>query len=215
MTEKGLREAKVLADKIRGQHIDAVYHSPLKRMVQTIKPILADLPDVYVEADKDLMGQGLGELEGGSYELLDFSSPRSADTHPGVECFDDFVSRLKQVTGRILGAQAPQVGQLDRVVAIATHGVGITSIFKVLESNTTCAGFNPPLAFRGPEAYEVRWTDSDDVAKLVVAKPAELPIKDCVVDWDRISGKPFEIVTWGKADSPRREMLNETSGRKI
>ena len=208
LTDKGHREAKVLADKLRGQQIDAIYHSPLNRMKQTIAPILADLPDVPVEADKDLMGQGLGELEGHPYELLDFSSPRSADNHPGVERFDDFVSRLKRVTGRIIGAQAPQVGQQDRVVAIATHGVGITSIFKVLESTTTCAGFNPPLALRGPEAYEVRWTDSDDVAKLVVAKPAELPIKDGVLDWEKIDGKPIEIVTWGKVDSPRREMLS-------
>ena len=208
LTEKGVREAQVLADKLKDQRIDALYHSPLKRMVQTVKPILDDKKDVYVEADPDLMGQGLGELEGGSYSLIDFSSPRSADDTTGAERFDDFVARLKAVMGRIVAAQAPKVGKEDQVVAVATHGVGITSIFKVLESTTTCVGFNPPLAVRGPEAYEVRWTDSDDVAKMVIAKPAELPVKDGTLDWEKINGKPFEIVYWGKVDSPRRELLN-------
>ena len=200
LTSKGHKEAQVVADKLKDQQIDALYHSPLLRMRQTIDPILKDRPAVDVRTDSDLKGQKLGDLEGGPYSLVDFGNPRDADGKPGVEAFDDFVRRLKRSTGSIVGEQAPLVRDEDGVVAIATHGVCVTSIFKCLESTTNCAGFNPPLAVRGPQAYEVRYTDSDDVAELVVEKPKDLPIKDGVLDWQRIDGKPFVIERWGKQE---------------
>ena len=200
LTEKGQREAKILADKLRGQEVDAIYQSPLLRIRQTIQPILAHLSDVPVYADADLMGQGLGKLEGGSYDMVDMGNPRSADGHSGVELFDEFVRRLKRSFSRIVGAEAPQVGTQDRTVVIATHGVGITSIFKMLESTPSCDGFNPKLASRGPDAYEVRWTDSDDVARVVVSQPGSLPIKNGVLDWAALSGEPFLIELWGKKE---------------
>ena len=200
LTEKGHREAQVVANKLHNQHIDAVYHSPLTRMVQTIKPILSGHANVQLHPDGDLKGQCLGELEGGSYDLVDMSNPRSADGQPGVELFDDFVRRLMRAFARIAGAEVPQVGHQDRTVMVATHGVCITSIFKALEASPSCEGFNPKLATRGPEAFEVRWTDSDDVAKLVVAQPGNLPIKDGLLDWSAVSGHPFLIERWGKKE---------------
>ena len=144
------------------------------------------------------MGQALGQLEGGSYDMVDMSNPRSADGRPGVELFDDFVRRLKRSFARIIGKEAPQVGEKDRTVIIATHGVGITSLFKALEATPSCDGFNPRLATRGSEAFEVRWTDSDDVARLVVLQPANLPTKEGSLDWSKVSGQPFLIERWGK-----------------
>ena len=200
LTEKGHKEAQILTEKLRGQHIDAIYHSPLIRIVQTIQPIVAQLPDVRLYADDDLKGQSLGELEGGSYDSIDMGNPRSADGGPGVELFDDFVWRLKRVFGRVVGQEAPQVTEMDRTVLVATHGVGITSLFKVLEDSPSCQGFNSKLAIRGPEAFEVRWTDSDDVARLVVLQPRDLPIKEELLDWDRLQGQTFLIEQWGKRE---------------
>ena len=201
LTEKGHKEAQILAQKLKDQPIDALYHSPLTRIVQTIQPILSDHPDIPVFADSDLKGQSLGELEGGSYDTIDMSNPRSADGQPGVELFDDFVRRLKRVFARIVGAEAPKaVGPRDRTVVIATHGVGITSLFKVLEATPSCGGFNPKFATRSANAFEVRWTDSDDVARLVVLRPADLPIEDGVLDWSAVSGEPFLIESWGKME---------------
>ncbi|OCT46650.1 putative histidine phosphatase [Cladophialophora carrionii] len=200
LTEKGLREGEALAKKLQNQRIDAVYHSPLNRIVQTIRPILADRSDTLVHADADLTGQSLGQLEGGSYDTIDMSNPRSADGQPGVELFDDFVRRLKKVFAVIVGTESRHVGEQDRTVLIATHGVGITSLFKALEASPSCEGFNPKLAVRGPEAYEVRWTDSDDVAKIVVPRPRDLPVKDGSLDWSALSGQPFVIERWGKRE---------------
>jgi broad specificity phosphatase PhoE len=198
LTEKGHQEARILAEKLRGQQIDAIYHSTLTRIVQTIQPILSDHPNVQIHADADLKGQSLGELEGGSYDTIDMSNPRSADGQPGVELFNDFVRRLKRTLARIVGTEAPKVGQRDRTVVIATHGVGITSLFKTLEATPSCQGFGPKVAVRGPQAFEVRWTDSDDVARLVVSQPADLPIRDGLLDWSMVSGQPFLIESWGK-----------------
>ena len=104
LTPKGLREAEILGEKIKDQqqHIDAIYRSDLKRMIQTIEPILENFSDVPVKADADLRGQCLGRLEGGSYDQVDFGNPRSADPQEGVERFDDFVGRLKGALGRIV-----------------------------------------------------------------------------------------------------------------
>lgn len=200
LTDNGHRDAEIVGEKLRGENIAAVYHSPLIRMVQTIQPLLKDHSNAVVEADRDLMSQGLGELEGQSYDNIDLGNPRDADGKPGVESFDDFVRRLKRSMGRIIGTHAPQVGQQDRAVVIATHGVCITSIFKTLESTPHCERFNPPLAIRGLKAFEVRYPDSKEVAKLVVPIPATLPVKDGVVDWESISGKPFLIELWGRQD---------------
>ncbi len=202
LTERGLRDARVLADQLQNQPIDAVYHSPLTRIVQTIRPILDDHPSAKVHADPDLRGQYLGELEGGSYDLVNMNDPRSADGRPGVELFDDFVRRLKKCLARILGAELPLVVDRPRTILIATHGVCITSLFKMLEASPSCHHFNPPLAVRGPHAFEVRWTDSDDVARLVVPRPTTLlsHVKDGVLDFSQISGRPFLIDRWGKEE---------------
>lgn len=200
LTEEGHEEAQILAEKLRGHQIHAIYHSPLTRILQTIQPILSDQPNAQVHADADLKGQALGELEGGSYDTVDMSNPRSADGQPGVEDFDDFVKRLKRAFARIVGAEAPQVEERDRTVLIATHGVGITSLFKTLEATPSCQDFNPKLAIRGPHAFEVRYTDSDDIARLVVLQPASLPIKQGSLDWSMISGQPFLIEHWGKEE---------------
>jgi broad specificity phosphatase PhoE len=163
------------------------------RITQTIEPILKSRSVSNIYADANLKGQGLGDLEGLTYDKVDFGNPRDADVQPGVEKFDDFVQRLKDVTGHIIAIEAPKVGETDRVVLVASHGVCITSIFKVLEDTAPCNGFAPPVALRGPDAYEVRWTDSDDVAKMVVAEPSKLPIKDEQLEWEKIDGKPFLV----------------------
>lgn len=128
------------------------------------------------------------------------SNPRSADNQPGVECFDDFVIRLKRAFARIVGTEALKVGPRDRTVVVATHGVGITSLFKTLESSQDYQGFNPVIARRGSQAFEVRWTDSDDVARLVVLRPGDLPIEEGVLSWERVEGEPFLIERWGKRE---------------
>lgn len=208
LTEKGIREARIMADQLKSEHIDALYHSPLQRMVQTVQPILDAHPNLPVYADPDLRGQGLGDLEGGSYDSVNLNDPRSADSNPTVEKFDDFVARLKRAMGRIIGQQAPLASSksADRTVVVATHGVGTTSIFKTLESTPECHGLNPVLAVRGPKAFEVRVTDSDDVCRLVVEKPEELPVREGRLEWERIEGKPFLIEYWGKEEKVGRKI---------
>ena len=53
---------------------------------------------------------------------------------------------------------------------------------------------------RGIAAYEVRWTDSDDVAKIVVERPFDLPVAGGSSDWNQISVQPFRTEQWGKRE---------------
>lgn len=218
--------------------IHAIYHSPLLRIRQTIAPYLdlcataagggrggqqppsssSLLPKPAVHADDDLKGQFLGPLEGKGYDSIDMGSPRSADVVEGVEIFDDFVARLLRVFGRIVAAEAaPLASGRDgrgeeegeqRVVMIATHGVGITSLFKAMEASPACDNFGSAVARRGDGAYEVRWTDADDVARVRVESVGELVLgRDNegreTVDWEglRREGKVlFVIEEWGKKE---------------
>ena len=97
--------------KLAAQKVDAIYHSPLTRIRQTIQPLLDQRPkgSISTRADPDLRGQCLGELEGGSYDSVDLQNPRSADGKPGVELFDDFVRRFSRSFDRIVAAEAPLV----------------------------------------------------------------------------------------------------------
>lgn len=202
LTENGHRDAHTVAEKLKTENISAIYHSPLIRMKQTIEPIRKDHPGAPLTEDADLRGQGMGELEGGSYDLVDMSNPRSADGKPGVELFSDFVKRLLRSMARVLGEQIPQVNGQNRVIVIATHGVCITSIFKALENTPQCEGFFPhAIAERGPEAYEVRYPDSTDVARLVVRDLEKLSVKNGLLEWQDIQGSPILIEKWGRKDS--------------
>ncbi|KXS98027.1 hypothetical protein AC578_8769 [Pseudocercospora eumusae] len=208
LTTKGLEEAKFLAQKLNSDKIDIIYHSPLTRMLQTIEPILSSRPDLEHISDPDLRGQSLGTLEGESYDKLNMSSPRSAEEQfpdVGVELFDDFVRRLKKSLGKIIGIEALKMpsDQKERTVAIATHGVCITSLFRVLLDREPCDGFNGVLAEQGPEAYEVRWTDSDDVARVEVRGVEALPIRNGELEWEKLEGmepKRFFVERWGKGE---------------
>ena len=200
LTDKGHREAGVLASKLASTPIDVVYHSPLLRMQQTIAPILKDRKDVEVISDADLRGQGLGVLEGGSYDDIDMSNPRSSDGTEGGELFDQFVQRIVKCFGRSLAKEAPKTSERGRTVAIAAHGVVITSIFKALEGSEK-GWDNGGVAKRGPDAYEVRWTDSDDVARMVVdAKDVKTKERGKEVDWNAMDKGVMLIEYWGKKE---------------
>ncbi|KAF7185445.1 Broad-specificity phosphatase [Pseudocercospora fuligena] len=208
LTPKGIEEAKVLAQNLKSDKIHIIYHSPLTRMLQTIEPILSSRPDLEHISDPDLRGQSLGTLEGESYDKLNMSSPRSAEEQfpdVGVELFDDFVKRLKKSLGNIIGIEALKLSsdQKERTVVIATHGVCITSLFRVLLNREPCDGFNGMLAEQGPEAYEVRWTDSDDVARVEVRGVETLPITNGELEWEKLEGvdpKRVWIERWGKRE---------------
>jgi broad specificity phosphatase PhoE len=207
LTANGHSDAVKIAQKLATTPIAAIYHSPLLRIRQTIQPLLDQrLPNpVPHYADPDLMGQRLGTLEGGSYDTVDLNNPRSADGQPGVEIFDDFVRRLKRALGLILAAEAPQVTPaMSRVIVVATHGVGITALLMALEGTLRPADGAPffphRLACRGPYAYAVRWPDSDDIAKVVISRPGDLPILNGGLDWNDIDQDSFVIEAWGKKE---------------
>ena len=233
LTELGQSQAATLTTKLLSQYpasaITAIYHSPLLRIRQTIAPLLAELDGrgvdaaeqyvdlqgrgevkgVKVVSDADWKGQALGKLEGGSYDSIDMGNPRSADGGEGVEAFDVFVERVRGAFGRCLAAELKRLKGDEaggkKVLVVATHGVGITSLFKVLEGSLQPEegkeGYEwRRVARRGDGAYEVRWTDSDDIASLVLEQPEELAVGEEAVQWGKVKGEPFLIEYWGKKE---------------
>lgn len=63
LTEKGIEQAKELAQKVREKQIDLIISSPLKRALETSK-IVSDICRIPMEVDRRLIEQNYGIYEG-------------------------------------------------------------------------------------------------------------------------------------------------------
>jgi 2,3-bisphosphoglycerate-dependent phosphoglycerate mutase len=142
----GIEQAERLADRLAGEHIDAIYVSTLCRTVQTAGP-LAQRLRIPPRVEADLREVFLGEWEGGLFRVKaaerDPAFVRAMeeerwDPIPGGENQDAFAARVAAAIGRIHAAHPDQ-----RVVAV-THG-GV--IGQILATATR----SRPFAFVGPD----------------------------------------------------------------
>lgn len=74
LTEKGIRQAKDLAKRLRGISFDAIYSSPAGRALQTAE-ILRDGRDIEIREHPDLREMGLGDWEGMRSEEIEARFP--------------------------------------------------------------------------------------------------------------------------------------------
>jgi len=74
LTEKGIRQAKDLAKRLRGISFDAIYSSPAGRALQTAE-ILRDGREIEIREHPDLREMGLGDWEGMRSEEIEARFP--------------------------------------------------------------------------------------------------------------------------------------------
>jgi 2,3-bisphosphoglycerate-dependent phosphoglycerate mutase len=150
LTEKGLRDAAMLPQKLADIPLDALYSSPYKRAVDTIAPLAAarNLPVTLVENFRE---QTSGDVKVDKYAAHDTFICRCWADHdyhaPGGES-------LRMVQERNIAALEEVLReQRGKSVAIGTHGTALCTIINHYDPTRGLAYFEE---FRMVMPYVVR-----------------------------------------------------------
>jgi len=134
LSERGHEQATLLAKFLRGRTFDAIYASPMKRVAQTLKPLLAQPGRAAVVMN------GLKEVNFGDWTGLNFEQVREKfnvtafewlhqlelAAIPNAETVKTFRARVEPCVEQILRDHPGQT------VAIACHGGTIRMILSIL-----------------------------------------------------------------------------------
>ncbi|MGL4791007.1 MAG: histidine phosphatase family protein [Anaerotignaceae bacterium] len=124
LSQEGTRQAELLGERFKNIHIDELYSSPLKRAVDTAKPI-ANATGLEIKTNEKFKEINFGTWEGmtaveiakeygGAFE--DFINKPETCTFPGDTSFELVTQRLKEGMAEILGDKD------NMNIAIVSHG---------------------------------------------------------------------------------------------
>jgi 2,3-bisphosphoglycerate-dependent phosphoglycerate mutase len=146
LTDEGRRQAELIAERLCGESIDALYVSNLRRTAQTAAPLAAKL-GLTPHVEPDLREAHLGEWEGGvSAEKIAANGPIGErvlreerwDVIPGAEPAAEFTVRVRTAVERLVDDHT------GHQVAVFTHGGVIAEILAY-------AARSRPFAFVGAD----------------------------------------------------------------
>lgn len=143
LTERGMEQAKRLAEQVRGKRIDLIIASPMQRAMQTAQPA-AKVLGLPILADDRLMEQNYGVFEGVPRNDPAFLANKRqfAVRYPGGESMMDLAARvyaaLEDIRERYPG----------RIVLIVCHGAVCRTIrsFFVNMTNEEYFSYSPENA---------------------------------------------------------------------
>jgi 2,3-bisphosphoglycerate-dependent phosphoglycerate mutase len=124
LAPEGHDQAQLVAGRLAGEHIDAIYVTSLRRTAQTAAPLAARL-GLEPAVEPDLREIMLGEWEGGEFRrrvaeqdpiAVRMYAEQRWGVIPGAEQDEDFAARIRAAVTRMAAAHPDQ-----RVVAV-THG---------------------------------------------------------------------------------------------
>ncbi len=172
LSERGLRQAQVLARHLEDQKLDAVYASDLTRAMQTANP-LAQQRGIALRIDARLKERGFGLFEGHTYAEAEANWPheyaiwRQRDPGhavPGGESYRDARVRVLASLADIARAHAGQT------VAVVTHGGVLDIVYRAAHGipwETPRSHLLPNAsinrvraALPGPQLEVLAWADS-------------------------------------------------------
>ncbi len=132
LSERGRRQAQVLARHLQGRALDAVYASDLSRAIETAEP-LARERSAAVRIDPRLKERGFGLFEGHTYAEAEANWPQEyaiwrqrdpGHAVPGGESYRDARVRVLAALGDIARQHAGQT------VAVVTHGGVLDIVYR-------------------------------------------------------------------------------------
>jgi probable phosphoglycerate mutase len=122
----GHAQAERLAERLAGEHLDAIYVTNLARTMQTAAPLAQRLGMAPI-VEPDLREVYLGEWEGGEFRVRaaagdpifsQIFEQERWDVIPGAEALEEFDTRCARGLARIVGAHPD-----GRVMVVAHGGV--------------------------------------------------------------------------------------------
>ena len=172
LSDLGHTQARITADFLKNEHIDAVISSPLSRAMQTARPIASDRGLDIIE-DKDFMEMNFGKWEGMTTAEVDekYNGAFTQWKHemyktvcPGgegtVECYNRAVNALCTVAKKYEGKD----------ICITSHGALIKFMCGYLHKT--------PLE----KLQDIPWADNASVTKLEYANGSFKIIYECKSD---------------------------------
>jgi probable phosphoglycerate mutase len=161
LAPQGERQAELVADRLAGHAIDAIYVTTLRRTVQTAAP-LAERLGIEPRVEPDLREVHLGEWEGELYRqrvaeghplVVQMMVEQRWDVIPGAESPESLRGRVRGAIERIVAAHP------DERVVVFSHGGVIAEILAQV------ADTKRPFAFLGCDnasisqvvAFSGRW----------------------------------------------------------
>lgn len=127
LNDEGIRECLKLKAKLKDQHFDVCYMSPLIRTVQTAMIVVGER--VLTIPDKRLIERDMGELEGTSADLYDHDKFWDYDlnfTDFGVEKIQDVFARCREFLDYVYEHNA------GKDIIIVSHAVPIRALRHLL-----------------------------------------------------------------------------------
>jgi len=154
LTEKGIRQARRLAERMKDENIDCIYSSDLKRAYDTAN-FIADIKDLDVFIDKKLREINGGDWENISFddliktwpeELFNLNNCLYNLSAPNGENVLDFYARIVSSIERIISENE------NKNICIVTHGTAIKLIL--------CYFYSRPIE----EVETIMWSDNTAVS---------------------------------------------------
>jgi len=146
LSQRGLAQARRLAERLRGNPIGGVLASDLPRASQTASCV-AEAVGSPLELEPLLRERDFGRIRGTAYADLDCDPFGPGYTPPGGESWAAFHARVQRACERIETAAAQTEGDL----AVVTHGLVCHSIFahhvQPEAGRTRPPSDGPPLRF--------------------------------------------------------------------
>lgn len=130
MSAAGREQVEKLRDRLKGEKIDAVYSSDLKRALVTAE-LIAEGHNVEIVACPELREVDYGSCEGLTFQEINGLYPEVAGSitkfsfdlkFPGGESFEDFMERVSKFMDR-LGKHTP-----DETIVIVSHSGPIRTL---------------------------------------------------------------------------------------
>lgn len=165
LDERGLEQARLLADSLRHATIDRVLSSDLQRAVQTAEP-LAKAFCAPLVLDPRLRERAFGEWEGDGFEEIhdrleaitrDEGTPRHAIRPPGGESFVDVWNRMEPIQAELLREGAGDT-------AVVAHG----GVLSVLLARLIGGNHETHRVFRFPNASVTELASRHDGSLILI-----------------------------------------------
>lgn len=155
LTQKGIEQAQILADKMKDKKIQMLISSPQKRAIETMKIAISKNPyakNLEITTDERIKERSYGELQGKSKLLAQLENPKLLETErrsfdyvlKGGESIEMVCKRVAEFCDSII----PIIKETKVNVAISCHGNSIRGFRRYFEnlSDEETASIETPLA---------------------------------------------------------------------
>lgn len=147
LTKKGIKQAKLVAIRLKNKKIDTLFSSDLKRTMDTAKEIIRFHPELKIKKDKRLRERYLGKLQGKKVKKdFDWNNPPK-DIETNLEMYN----RVKGFIDETYKTYK------DKTVLIVTHG-GTKRAFNIIMNNQPITDFFNAPKFNNTSVsiYEIK-----------------------------------------------------------